>query len=303
MRAKTKNKRIASLKTRYVSADFGVNVAWKIIRLVILLGLAFMILYPMLVRIVATFMTLEDLIDPTVRFFPRNATMDNLRHVWHVLDFVPSLLNSLLFSGVIAFSQVAVATICGYGFARFKFWGRNVLFAMLMATLLIPPQATLISVFLQFRDFGLLDTMAPFVILTLTGLNIRGGLYVFMMRQYYRVLPKELEEAAYIDGAGPFKTFFYIALPSGVALMVTVFLFSFTWQWTENLYTPLFLPDLQILTRMMMHVMAPNRDVDPAWLSMVRNTAALMVTLPIAVIYLGLQKFFVEGVERSGIVG
>ena len=291
------------IRNKYLNQDFALLAVWAVVRLVILFGLAFIILYPMLVRVVATFMTVEDLVDPSVRFFPRNATLQNLRHVWFTLHFGRSLLNSLMFAGIVGLSQVAVATICGYGFARFKFWGNGVIFAMLMATLLIPPQATLVAIFMTFRDFGMLDTVAPFTILTLTGLNIKGGLFVFIMRQYYKGLPKELEEAAQIDGAGPFKTFFFIALPTGVALMVTVFLFSFTWQWTEGMYTPLFLPDLNTLTRMLLHVMVPNRDVDPAWLSMIRNTSALLVTIPILAVYLLFQRFFIQGIERSGIVG
>jgi multiple sugar transport system permease protein len=285
-------------------------VVWKIVRTVILLGLGFVILYPLIVKALASFMIVEDLVDPSVKYFPRKPTLDNWRYVFFQLDYVRSLVNSILFVGVIALSQVLVSTVAGYGFARFKFVGRGLLFALLMATLLIPPQATLVSMFLTFRymsigpiKLDIINTVWPFIILSLTGLNLKGGLYVFMMRQYYRGLPKELEEAAFIDGAGPFKTFWYIALPNGVPLMVTVFLFAFTWQWSEAIYTPLFLPDLKVLTRLMLMVIVPNRDIDPAYLSVIKNTAALFTIAPITIIYLLMQKFFVQGIERSGIVG
>lgn len=298
------------IKDKYFSVKFLSSSAWVIMRTIIILGLAFVILYPILVKIIAAFMTVEDLIDPSVKYFPRHPTLDNIKYVYEKLNYPTALLNSVLFSGAIALSQVVVATFTGYGFAKFKFVGKNVIFALLMLTLLIPPQATLVPMFLTFQylhigpiELDLINTIWPFIILSLTGLNLKGALYIFMMRQYYRGLPKELEEAAFIDGAGSFKAFFYIALPNGIPLMVTIFLFAFTWQWSEALYTPLFLPDLEVLTRLMLNVIAPNRDIDPAYLSVIKNTAALFTILPITIIYLGLQKFFVEGVEKSGIVG
>lgn len=297
-------------RERIFSQKFAASLGWKIIRTIVLVGLGFMILYPILIKIIASFMTVEDLVDPSVKYFPRHPTLENIKYVYYQLKYPTALLNTVVFCGVIAIAQVLVSTFAGYGFARFQFPGKKLIFALLMLTLLIPPQATLISTFLTFKymhigpiELNLLNTVWPFVILSITGLNLKGGLYIFMMRQYYRGLPKELEEAAFIDGAGSFKTFFYIALPNGVPLMVTVFLFAFTWQWSEALYTPLFLPNLEVLTRLMLNVISPNRDLDPAYLSVIKNTAALFTILPITLIYLGLQKFFVQGIERSGIVG
>lgn len=298
------------IKDRYFSIHFMAKIGWVMIRTIIIIGLAYVILYPVLVKIIASFMTVEDLIDPSVKYFPRHATLENIKYVFFKLDYPRSLLNSIVFSGSIAISQVLVSTFVGYGFARFKFAGKNIFFGLLMLTLLIPPQATLVPMFLTFKDFhigpinlGMLNTVWPFIILSLTGLNLKGGLYVFMMRQFYRGLPKELEEAAAIDGAGAFKTFFFIALPNGVPLMVTIFLFAFTWQWSEAIYTPLFLPNLQVLTRLMLNVISPNRDIDPAYLSVIKNTAAVFTIMPILLIYLVMQRFFVKGIERSGIVG
>ncbi|MDF2542562.1 MAG: binding-protein-dependent transport system inner rane component [Herbinix sp.] len=309
-RIQAKNIRLIRLKTKYVSTQFLGSISWRLIRTIILLGLGFIILYPIIVKVIASFMTVDDLIDPSVKYFPRHPILDNIKHVYYKLNYPKSLLNSVAFSGAIAISQVVVSTFAGYGFARFKFFGKNLIFGLLMLTLLMPPQATLVPLFLTFKYFSigpihinLLNTIWPFIILSLTGLNLKGGLYVFMMRQYYRGLPKELEEAAFIDGAGAFKTFFYIVLPNGIPLMVTIFLFAFTWQWSEAIYTPLLLPNIQVLTRLMLNVISPNRDIDPAYLSVIKNTAGLFTIFPIIIVYLTLQRYFIKGIERSGIVG
>ncbi|MBP3389315.1 MAG: carbohydrate ABC transporter permease, partial [Clostridia bacterium] len=172
-----------------------------------------------------------------------------------------------------------------------------------------PPQTIMIPLYETFRYMvipgvfsnGMINTIAPMIILSLTGLGLRNGLYIFMFRQSFRNMPKELEEAAYIDGCGAFGTFFKIMLPSARPIIVTVALFSFSWQWTDTFYNDLFFPTQTVLAS---SVYLLENVYDEAILnSMLQNVGAILAILPLAIFYLFAPRAFVQSVERSGIVG
>ncbi len=161
------------------------------------------------------------------------------------------------------------------------------------------------------NTINLIDTFWPFVLTSLTGTGLRNGLYIYMMRQFFRGAPKELEESAYVDGAGPYKTFYYIMLPIAIPMMVTIFLFSFVWQWTDTFYTTLFLERMATLPTVLSSLavsinyqeFGPMATMSPAYASMLNNTGSVLVILPLIIIYLIAQRYFVESIERSGIIG
>lgn len=163
---------------------------------------------------------------------------------------------------------------------------------------------------------NLLNTRVPFVILSLTGLAFKNGLYIFMLRQFFRGIPDSIEESAYIDGSGDFRTFFQIILPMSVPMMITVFLFAFCWQWTDTFYTgKLFLStsgvwkandsnNLYLLKDIATDV--PNSlKLDYVGQTLynetIRNTSLLMIIFPLVILYTFLQRYLVEGIERSGL--
>ena len=155
-----------------------------------------------------------------------------------------------------------------------------------------------------------INTNYPLIILSVTGLAFKNGLYIFMMRQFFKGFPDELEEAAYVDGAGIFKTFFTIILPNAIPMMVTIFLFAFSWQWTDDFYSTLFYTDagstllpkiVQIPTSLTQSTAAIAAST--MYQSAIRNTCGLMIIAPLILVYLVGQKFLIQGVERSGIVG
>ncbi|MGM9625260.1 MAG: carbohydrate ABC transporter permease, partial [Eubacteriales bacterium] len=160
---------------------------------------------------------------------------------------------------------------------------------------------------LNFTSINLNNSYWPLALLSLTGLAYRNGLYIFMMRQFYRGVPDELEESAYLDGCGTMMTFFRIIIPLSIPMMITIFLFAFCWQWTDDFYTTVFftssgmklMPDI---------IMTPKSlDTDFAagdlYISAIRNTCGLMIILPLVIVYLFGQRYLVQGIERSGIVG
>ena len=160
---------------------------------------------------------------------------------------------------------------------------------------------------LDFSYIKLVDTYWPMVLLSLGGLAFKNGLYIFMMRQFFRGIPDELEESAYIDGSGVFRTFLTIILPISIPMMITIFLFAFSWQWTDNFYTNLFFPTETV--RLMPDIVGIPKSLQTnyagqsLYYAAINNTCGLVIIAPLIVLYLFCQRFLIQGVERSGIVG
>ena len=157
------------------------------------------------------------------------------------------------------------------------------------------------------HSINLKNTIWPFIILSATGLAFKNGLYVFMLRQFFRGIPDSLEESAYIDGSGDFRTFMQIILPMSVPMMITVFLFSFCWQWTDTFYTSMFFTNTQDAPLMLSQIISIPKSLDTVYAGQnlyetaIRNTCGIMVIAPLVVLYIFLQRYLVEGIERSGL--
>lgn len=304
--------------------------SWSIVRGVIIAGICFLILYPTLVKLSVSFMPEQDIYDVTVRYVPKSPTFENYKTVYKAMKYPTAFLNTLKLCALTSIMQLISCTLIGYGFARFRFKGRGVLFALVILTMIVPPQTLMIPLFLHFQSFDifgiisaitggkggirLLDSYWPFILMSATGMGLKNGLYIYIMRQFFRGMPKELEEAAYVDGAGMLRTFVQIMLPSAVPGMVTIFLFSFVWQWTDTFFSTLFLQNTKVLASALSNVTfeitqdiyretGVNVALSPAISSMYSNTASLIVILPLLILYLFAQKRFVESIERTGIVG
>ena len=292
-------------KARHLTPQAVTSLLWKLVRAVILLGLCYIILYPFFIKVVNAFKTYSDFFDPTVRFLPKTFTWGNVRHVVKEMSYWSALQNTLLISVALGALQTLVCAVVGYGFARFQFKGRNLCFFLVIFSLIVPSQTILLPLYLKFKAFlgvfKLIGTAWPLVILSMTGLGIKNGLYIFMFRQFFRNMPKELEEASYLDGCGTLRTFTKIMLPAATAVMTTVFLLALAWQWTDTVFSPLFLDEVNILSK---NVSALAQSAGkPIEVANYVNIGAVLAVLPIALIYIVLQKFFVESIDRAGIVG
>lgn len=282
--------------------------------------LAYVIVYPLFGRIMYSFMTEADLNDDTVHLFTKHFTLDNYRQAIEYLDYGAGLVKSIASLVLYSSLQVGAATVIAYGLARFRFPGRNLLFIVTILTLIIPPQILSMPLYFQFRYFNLfgllgdgislLNTPLPLTLLCMTGLGLKSGLLIFMLRQYFQGFPRELEEAAAIDGAGPIRTFWQVALPSARTMLVTIFLFSLVWQWTDAFYLSVFEPTkdyLQVIITkvydMVKAATAGTGTIDVIGQSLINNAALLLFIAPLLVVFLFGQRYFIESVERSGIVG
>ncbi len=315
------------LQAKFLNANFMVNLIWYIFRLMFLIGVSYVILFPFFARISGSFMSATDFVDVTVQMVPKAPTLATYAAIIRDNDYFLALFNTIVLAGSCAIIQTFVCCLIGYGFAKFKFKGRNILFALVIFTMIVPHATLELSIFMEFRYFNplgimsvlnsigilkypyvsTLNTYIPLWILSATGLAFKNGLYIFMLRQFFKGIPDELEESAYVDGSGVFRTFLKIVLPLSGAMMITVFMFSFSWQWTDNFYVdklftatgPTLIKDIVKIPRSL----STNFAGQAAYDSAIRNTCGLLILLPLIILYLFAQKYIVQGIERSGITG
>lgn len=360
------------LKAKFLSTYFLGKVIFSIFRLVLMIGIAYIVLFPFLTKIAGSVMAPEDFVDVTVRLIPRNFTLDMYKYIIAELEYWEAFGNTFILSFSTALIQTFICCLIGYGFAKFKFKGRNLIFMLVMLTMIVPHQTLRFSMFMEFSYFdvfgivrllkgggieifgwnvtelgegvknffasleclpdriqlmpyvkenganafrldmeitqagiNICNTYIPFILISLTGLAFKNGLYIFMLRQFFRGVPDELEESAYMDGAGTFRTFMQIILPLSVPMMVTVFLFAFCWQWTDTFYTGVFFNNSN--TNLLVDIVAipPSLKLEYAGQSLyytaIRNTCGLLIIMPLVVLYAFGQKFLVQGIENSGL--
>jgi multiple sugar transport system permease protein len=308
------NKRLKSGFSKYRMMGKAENLLCHLI----LFGISFMILFPLLKKGLTMVKGTEDLLDPTTVYIPKFPTIDTIQLSIQGMNYWNALKNTVLMALGVALITVAASTFIAYGFARFHFRGRNLLFVFVIIALLIPPQILMNSYYMMFRYFdifgilklitgktvNLLDSFVPFAILSALGFGLKNSLYIFLERQYFRNMPMEMEEAGFIDGAGPFSIFFRIMLPNAKPILVTVFLFSFSWQWTDNYYTSLFLQDFLVLPNALASLQTfKMTELEPVLRTALVDSGIVLTIIPLIFVYLIGQKFFIQGVSRSGIVG
>jgi len=297
------------------------SIVGNIFYYVLLFSLSFVFVYPLLYMISQSFMRPADVADATVQWLPKVLTFQNYVEAFKSINYWNGLLNSMWISFGSAILQIISCSFIGYGFARYKFPLKGLWLALLVFTFLVPPQTIVVPLYIFFSDLGWINTLFPFIFPALFGFGLKGALFVLIFIQFYLNLPKVLEEAAKIDGAGPFRTYWTIMFPLAKPAMVVVFLFSVVWNWNDvfqpNMY--LLVPDYfnlaqnlstfngnanaQGVNQMQQMVSASDAfGLTPTLLNQIM--AAVMLTiLPIVILYLFVQRAFVEGIERSGISG
>ena len=315
------------LKAKFITGNFFAKVIWFLFRFIILLGVSFVIIYPFIAKIAGSIMSESDFIDVTVRLISKAPTLDTYKAIFSELGYWEAFFNTFILSFSCAILQMIVSCLVGYGLAKFKFKGNMLVFIAVILTMVVPHSTIQLSMFMKFRYFDLFgiyglfadifglkassltltNSFTPLIILSATGLAFKNGLYIFLMRQFFLGVPDELEESAYIDGSGTFKTFVQIILPLSVPMMITVFLFAFSWQWTDEFYIDVFFTNNKTLLMPDIVDIPASLTTDYAgqslFYSAIRNTCGLVIIAPLLIIYLFCQRFLVQGIERSGIVG
>ena len=317
IRMKSMNKQeIAYLRRRQIFEK-----CWPVFRFLILFGLGFVILTPLLFMISYGFRENTDMNDPTIIWIPRHLTLHIMKQTIDAMGLTQTqnnpLINTLVLNIGCSICQVVTCAITGYGFARFKFKGRNLLFGIVILMILVPIQIISIPLNSTFRNFlfgtvNLIDNMLVMYLPALTANGIRAGLMIFIFRQFFRGLPKELEDAAYLDGCGPFKTFIKVMVPNAASSFLTVFLFSIVWYWNDYYVASSFFTNKKTISLVLKNLDGilniaifnnANANISAREKIVWLEAGCLISITPMLILYACLQKHFTEGIERSGIVG
>ncbi len=299
----------------------------RIVFYVVCLCLAYQLLYPVLYMISMSIREPSDMNDPSIIWVAKHFTLDNFADAIKSMNFWNAFRVSLTLCIVCGVLDVFSCAIAGYGFARFDFWGKKALFVLVIFTMVVPTQTLVLPLYMRWRyaDFGgivglfneqgfvnLIGTLWPLIIPAALAMGVRSGLYIFIYRQFFINLPVALEDAAYIDGAGPYRTFFSIMLPNIKNAIITVFLFSFVWNWGEYYLSKQFLGSTD--RSIMVALSAIRRDL--ASLSSLADTqigsnpekvatrvmaGCLLTAAPMLIMFIFTQRFLADSIEHIGI--
>ena len=297
-----------------------------LVRAAVIIPVMYVILYPLFTMVSTSLQSQYQALDPSVVWIPKLITDENYKKAMLALDFSHSFLRSIEVNVLSAIIEVATCAVTAYGFARFKFKFKGLLMGLLILSIIVPQEMIAVPTYLQLRyaDIlgilgflgkligtelrpSLINTPWSFWIPSVLSVGLRSGLFIFIYMQFYKGLPKELEEAAYIDGAGPFKTFLKIIVPSSGTAIVTVTIFSVIWHWNEYYLSSIyFSSNFPLAVKLAtieetMNVMALVNSVTNR--NGIIMAASLMFILPMLVMYMIVQRKFVKSVDSVGIVG
>ncbi len=301
------------------------QVSVSVIRALLMFGLCFMIIQPLITRFSVSLMAPEDLYDSTIRLLPRHVTLDNYRIVAELTSMPDSMINTAWISLVMSICQVVSTTLVAYGFARYEFPLKKFWFACVVMLIIIPPQTISTALFMSFThfdifgiikattgsDLNLRSSLLPYSVMCLTCMGLKDGLYIYMLRQYFKSVPESLEEAAYVDGCGTLRTFVKIMLPDAVPTIASCFLFSFVWQWTDLFYTRNFISGYKIYSRELSNIVSimskyfarnatENVTVPLGRQMQLIGIGVFVCCVPLIILYAFTQKTFVQSLAMTG---
>ncbi len=309
-----------SIKSKSVKAVISV------FRFAILLFIGYIVFYPFLYALLTSIRPIDTLYDPTRQWIPESFTLENLKTAINFMNYWKSLSYTFVIEIVSALMEVISCSVVAYGLSRFDFKIKKICIAILFITILVPTPMIIIPLVRNYAylDFfgilqlfntltgidlrpNLINSVLSFYLPSILGVGIRSGIFIFIYMQFFKGLPKELEEAAYIDGAGPIKTFTRIAIPSSSVVILTVTVFSLVWHWNDYYMAAMCMPGYKTLGVTIANYEAILQSVG-YWHGYLSTNSyilsgCVLFVLPILIIYMILQRGFIESIDRVGITG
>ena len=304
----------------------------NIVKFFFIAGMCYLFLFPVVYLFTAALQHPSTTNDPTIIFVPTKLTLENFELAIQEMDFWSSISITLLITVFGTLASLISCAMVGYGFARFKFFENKIAFMLVIILIIIPPQTTTLPTFINYQNFdpfgiasllhaiGLLEqdhfmligSPVSMILPALFASGIRSGLCIYIFRQFFMGQPKELEEAAKIDGCSAFGTYVRVMLPLAGPAIITVSVLSAVWYWTDTFYTNIFFfsstsdQPLSSALSILREAATGNDGANFYDISQVRGmlaSAALLCVIPIILAYLVVQRKFTESIERTGIVG
>lgn len=280
------------------------KTAVMVLSYLVLISFALATIFPFVFAITNSFKTTEDFTANPTSLFPSSEFGWSTKGYEKVLstpnpDFGRALFNSILISIVVTLGRIILCSMAGYALARIKFPGRGLVFAALIGTLMIPAIVLLIPRFLVYKTLGMVDSYSSLILPVLS-----DAFGIFLMKQFFESIPKEIEEAADLDGASRFRMFFVVILPMATPAIIALAIFSFQGSWNDFtgplIATSGTKPQFFTLP-LALALYIGQTGLSKPWDLLL--SSAVMTTLPMAIVFFIFQRFFVEGVSYTGVKG
>ena len=312
--------------TREQGKEKVLSAAIFAVRWLLIAAVGYIILFPLLQMISQSLMTQEQYTDTSVVWVPKQISSVNFKAAWETMEYPKTLLWTVLVNVISACLEIITCAFTAYGFSRFQFRFKNLFMMLLIFSIIVPAQMTVIPAYIGFHHFdvlgilkavgavfgrelrpNLLDTPMPFYLPSILSVGLRSGLIIFIYMQFFKGLPKELEEAASIDGAGALKTFLTIVLPSSGVAILSVLILSVIWHWNEYFLSVMYFSNNNTLSvrlaNLRMFIQTMGIDAKMAVTTGILKAASLLFIAPMLLMYLILQRKFIQSIDRVGIVG
>ncbi len=261
-----------------------------VFKYIVLILVAFIMLAPLLWMLTSSAKNLEQFYANPPVWIPIPAHFENYREALVTMKFVRTIGNSLFYAVTLAIVTVFSSSFVAFGFSRFQFKGKNIIFAILLATMMLPNQIMTIPMFITYRNLGWLNTFAPLIVPNCFG----TAYHVFLIRQFMNGISKEVDEAAMLDGCGPFRLFFQMIMPLSKSVLAVSAIFNFLWAWKDVWYSSIYLQSTEMQTvsvRLLQFI--GDKSVEYGQLI----AATVMAIAPLVVLYLLCQKYFDSGIN------
>ena len=305
------------------------SVAFSVFRYALLISIGYLVVFPIISAFTTSIKAERAFFDLSIYWLPKYISFDSYKYAFQVMDYPTSFLRTLSLNIVSAGIEIIMCAIVAYGFARFQFKFKNVFEFLLMMTIVIPTQIYIVSMVLNFKyvdvlgilglfnkitgidlRINILNTNLTFYLPSLFAMGLRSGLLIYIYIQFFSELPKELEEAAKVDGANVARTFVSIMLPNVVPTVLVCFILTFVWQWNDTFYTTYFNATLGTLSMKIKSMSNIVSEYLGGWglrgtanAQLLISVGVFLCVIPLILLFIFCQRFFVQGVERSGLVG
>jgi len=297
---------------RLISKTYLKNTLTKIVTYILLIDLSFVFLLPFIYMVVTSFMTDANLSDVSIKWVPTSLYLENFRRAFRALSYNRHLINSLIMIFFCTAGHVFSDSLAGYALAKYQFRGAKLFFVIVVLSMVVPMQIIIIPTYLQFYRLGFTGTYLPMIIPAFLGYGLKGGMFIFLYRQYFLGIPKEYIEASRIDGCGFLSSFYRIVFPTATTPTLVTCVLSIIWHWNDYFEATFYVRSQkwQVLTQRLPMIYNEFKSInvpDPVTKMPLRiyneavfMAATFLVILPILILYLILQKSFIEGIERTG---